>query len=507
MKKRVEDPDSLSRTERINNRILERVNSAGEKTSICEKCGQPFEQVLRNATGTYTKFKQCERCRSAGKGTRVVIPYTPHPGQALFHDSPARFRVLAAGARWGKDRCCVMEFIRRFTEMLSEERGPEIIPTVHGWVIAPTYRLSRQIWLEFKHFFPTDWIEHCWESDQMIETVNGGLVEVRSADDPKALVGVGLDIVWITETARINNLDEVWANLELRLLSPGRGPHGSGGLALINSTPLGRGFFYKMFTWGQKDNPNYDPDWESWKHPSWDNPYLSSKDKAYLKRMRSRFPDRIYRQEVEAEFLAESNSVYPTAEECATYTGSNDPVPNEEYVIGWDPARAADYSGVAIRNSQGETVYITRWTGKPWTNQLDEIYLLSAKYNYAPVVVDSTGIGDTLIEGLSQRGILVDAVYFNSGSKEKLVNNLALLIEQQAISYPNWDALVNELKDYGYTITPNGNVKYSATGDKHDDLVTSLMLVYKDYNLPGIVIPWMGVIGALPKSNEYICAI
>ena len=57
-------------------------------------------------------------------------------------------------------------------------------------------------------------------SDLTIETYNGGIVEVHSDDDPETLVWVGLDIITITEAARIRDLDTVWANLKQRLDSP-----------------------------------------------------------------------------------------------------------------------------------------------------------------------------------------------------------------------------------------------------------------------------------------------
>ena len=102
-------------------------------------------------------------------------------------------------------------------EMLSEDRGPELVPTVYGWFVAPTYKMASQIWREFQSYFPREWVVDYWKSDYQIATINGGIIEVRSADDPDTLVGVGLDIVQITEAARIRNLEEVWANLETRL--------------------------------------------------------------------------------------------------------------------------------------------------------------------------------------------------------------------------------------------------------------------------------------------------
>ena len=51
-----------------------------------------------------------------------------------------------------------------------------------------------------KEILPRRWMaKDPYESDQVIETVGDGIIEVRSADDPESLVGVGLDIVLITE--------------------------------------------------------------------------------------------------------------------------------------------------------------------------------------------------------------------------------------------------------------------------------------------------------------------
>ena len=126
-----------------------------------------------------------------------------------------------------------------------------------------------------------------------------------------------------------------------------------------------------MFRWGQKDDPLYDPNWESWQFASFENPYLNREDSDFFERIKKRYPERVYRQEILAEFLADGQSVFPTAEECATYDGPETPEPGETYVIGWDPARSIDYSGVAIRNSKGQVVKVEQWSGKSWTTQVD----------------------------------------------------------------------------------------------------------------------------------------
>ncbi len=498
---------NIGKARRREKRIIDRIEKTpAGRFSICPVCGEQFEQVWRQKLGRYTQYDRCGKCRmhhARGKSLEVA-PYTPHPGQQLIHESPVRFKLANCGARWGKDRCMIMEFIQKFGLMLSEQdRGADLVPRVYGWIVAPTYRMARQNWREIKKFFPKRWMaKDPYESDQVIETVGDGIIEVRSADDPESLVGVGLDIVLITEAARIKNLEQVWANIETRLMSPGRGINGTGGIGLLNSTPRGMNYWYKMWTWGQKNLPEYDKDWESWSFPSFDNPYLGEKDHKFFERMRKRYPDRIYRQEVLAEFLPEGNSVFPTADrEMNFYIGDHQPQPGETYVIGYDPARVTDFSGVAIRNSQGECVKILQWTGKPFTAQTDEIAVLSRMYNYAHVVIDKTGLGEALPEALVQRGISVEPIHFTHQMKEALVNNLAMLIEQESIKYPKHDALVAELKDYEYKTTKTGITRYgNATSTGNDDLVTALMLAFKDYNIPQVTIPFMGLLAGVPKN-------
>ena len=479
------------------------------KKGVCEVCGKEFKQQWLSKQGEYAKHKTCMDCRVKRRNQTIrqtmeaTISYQPHPGQLLVHNSDKRFRLIASGARWGKDRCCMMEFIKLFSEMLSEERGPDMVPAVLAWFVAPTYLLARQLWREFKTYFPRDWIINAWETEKIIETVNDGFIEIHSADNPDALVGVGLDIVVVTEAARIARLDEVWANLETRLMSPGRGPGGKGGIGLINSTPQGVNFYHRMYRWGQKGDTLYDQDWESWTFASWENPYLSTKDKGYLERVKTRYPQRVYDQEILGKFLAGGSSVFPRAENCATYIGDDKPVPGEIYTIGYAPAKEVAFSGVIVRNSLGEAVKIEQWTGVPWPAQVEKIVFLSRRYNYARVVIDKTGVGETLPSMIRTSGVIVEEVHFSNIEKERLVNHLAMLIEQEVVSYPDHETLVNELKDYQYSYTKTGKISFSAsTHSRHDDLVTALFLAFKDYNMPGNVIPFMGLIDGIKKKKS-----
>ena len=267
-----------------------------KNTGICQDCGKTFTQGFRidSRTGKkiFNKYKYCEKCRkiiskkSEVKTAKVSIKYQPYPWQQKFHNSPKRCKVISGAARTGKDRSCTMEFTNKFIQMLNEDRDYTFVPKVHGWIIAPTYRLAGQLLREIMNTFPRELVVNYDKESYSIDTINGGLIEFRSADDPDSLVSVGLDIVWITEAARIKQFDIVIGNITDRLDSPGRGPNGTGGLLLVNSSPRGRTFFNEVCRWGIEGGKKQRPNWETFYVSRWDNPYFANlRNKVYDERI------------------------------------------------------------------------------------------------------------------------------------------------------------------------------------------------------------------------------
>ena len=67
------------------------------------------------------------------------IGYIPHPGQRLYHESKARFRVPCCGRRFGKSAMSGHEMTARM-----------FIPDTHHWIVGPTYALGEK---EFRVVF------------------------------------------------------------------------------------------------------------------------------------------------------------------------------------------------------------------------------------------------------------------------------------------------------------------------------------------------------------------
>jgi len=449
------------------------------------------------------KYKEeLEEKRRGNIPTQVVkIEYIPHDGgQREFHEyENIRFRVLACGARWGKDRASIASFCKNFAEMLSESRPKFLIPKVHGWLLAPNFPMARQLWRELKEFWPKEWTLRKNESDHQLETVGDGLIEVKSSDNWDHLVAVGLDALVHTEFARVRDQEGVFSMLRGRLASPGRGPGGKGGIAIFNSTPRGRDFFYKMFLWG--GDPNF-PDWKSFQYPTETNPYILPGE---VEAAKMTMPERLFRQEFLAEFLSDSGEIFINVDDVSIGIIQN-PERNLAYYAAWDPAQRNDWSAFGIRNERGEQVLKERWTGLPWTSQLDRVEYLCKRYNNAPLSIDSTGIGETLPEAACQRGVEATGHFFSNALKEQMVTHLSLLMERRDVILLDDKDQKEELKSYTYDITKTGKISYHAIQGTHDDLVSMLLLLYKDFQSPVLVLPWMGLLTGIQKRPSLLHA-
>lgn len=521
--------ESKSLNQQKNEKLIQ--HSTSDKMGICTECGSPFAQIWREEYQNYTSFKTCGNCRmrNARGGINVSIEYTPHWGQKLVHDSKARFKVINAGNRYGKDRCSVMEGIQYFIACLNEERDSSMVPHALWWIIAPLEKIANQNWRELLQYFPKELVMDVSQTTRTVSTINGGIIEVHSAYDPESLVAVGLDLVTITEAARIPGLEDVWDNLEARLTSPGRGLGRQGksgqGRAIINSSPLGMNFFYKMWKWGQKGTSEHDPDWESWTFTTWDNPYMASageeiksNGKTYKENLQRRMSKTKYRQNWLAEFLSTINSVFPNYDrvlvkdppELKTDKEINEfwkkweqPEPFETYTIGYDPASKGDGHPTVVRNSNGRIVKVDLMEGLGYDAQWDRIAFYSRLYNGAHCNFGATGVGDTIESQITKRGVPNTPIPEQGRNKEKLVEDFAIVVEQQWCQIPWSQEMENQMKDYISVMRPGQSTQYKNSGSdsEFDDLVSALYFCFSDFETPAIALPWVGKIGGINRQH------
>ena len=84
--------------------------------------------------------------------------------------------------------------------------------------------------------------------------------------------------------------------------------------------------------------------------------------------------------------------------------------------------------------------------------------------------------GGAICEDVIRMGVPVDPFTFTEGSKNELINNLIVRMENHEISYPPIPELIHELEAYSYNITETGRTRRGAPSGFHDDCVDSLAL-------------------------------
>jgi hypothetical protein len=270
------------------------------------------------------------------------LGYEPHPGQVLVHRSRAPRRVLACGVRWGKSTCAAYEAVSALLEPRESSRG---------WIVAPTYGLTRAIYelaraVVYQHFAHRILEDDDREYRLVIQNLAGGesVMEAKSADNSVSLLGEGLDWLILDEAARVRR--NVWEqHLSQRLID-------RRGWALLLSTPRGTGWFHEAFRRGQKGR---DSGFESWRSPSWTNPHL---DAELIEAERTRLSREAFEQEFEARFLGEG-----LVEHCELCGGPSDTIVPVLVLRGDEEApRCPDCTGLVDR--EGRTA-VTRGIGGP----------------------------------------------------------------------------------------------------------------------------------------------
>lgn len=211
--------------------------------------------------------------------TTVVIDVHPHPGQREVHESPARFKVLACGRRWGKTRLGVNECLD---------------VAAHGgraWWVAPSYKMSEVGWRPLARL-ATQAGGEVRKGERQIALANGGTVTVRSADNPDSLRGEGLDFAVLDECAYMQA--DAWRYALRPALSDRRGR------ALFISTPHGLNWFRDLWEYARQGQ---DSEWAAWQFTTADNPHI---DPTEIEAARRILLSRIFRQEYEADFLTDA---------------------------------------------------------------------------------------------------------------------------------------------------------------------------------------------------------
>jgi len=380
--------------------------------------------------------------------TKLTMPKL-HTGQQRVRQSPARFRVLACGRRWGKTR---------LGSALCIETA---VSGGRAWWVAPSYPVATVGWRLLHRLAVQIPSTRIRQGDRLIELPTGGEIRVRSADNPDSLRGEGLDFVVMDECAFMK--EDAWTQAIRPALSDRQGK------GMFISTPKGRNWFWRLWQNGGQDV-------EAFRFPTSDNPYIPDSE---IEAARKTLPERIFQQEYLAQFIDDAGGVFRGVMDAATAVAHDEAQENAQYVAGVDIGTMNDYTVICVIDIEtNQLVAMDRFSNIAYDTLYARVQAINERFMPTSFIVERNAIGQPVIEQLAGLGLPVQGFTTTNTTKAQIIQGLQAAFEHKTIAILNDPILIGELQAFEAKRTASGLMKYEAPSGMHDDTVMALALAW-----------------------------
>lgn len=379
---------------------------------------------------------------------RYIRPWLyPKQAAAIFHDK--RFGFIEASTKAGKTVGCMLWLIER---ALLGNAGE------NRWWVAPVYSQAAIAYRRFKHALRALPIR-CTENPMKIELPNGGTLWFKSAENPDNLYGEDVFDAVLDEASRMR--EEASHAIRSTLTAT------RGWCRYIGNVKGRQNFFYR----GCRKAQSGDPDMEYHRITAYDAVEGGILTIEEIEGAKRDLPENVFRELYLAEPSDDGGNPFGVAAilDCIMPELSKKP----PKWWGWDLAKSHDWCvGIAL-DEDGNVCRFIRFQ-KPW---LETVKIILEETAGVSAMVDSTGVGDPILEQLQAKGNNFEGYKFSSSSKQQLMEGLAMAIQQHKIRFPE-GIISRELSEFEYEYTRTG-VRYSAPEGLHDDCVCALALAQR----------------------------
>ena len=297
---------------------------------------------------------------------------------------------------------------------------------------------------------------------------NGSFIKFRSADSGDNLRGATLDFIYLDEAAymKLDFINEVLLPMVTR----------TDGRVCAASTFNGPNWFFEWYKEGQLEE-----NWEQVK--SIKRTYLDLNDEGVAKTVLG-IKKSMTKAQFDQEFLCKpvsADALFSNVEEAVTEELNT---PYERVYIGMDIGVAQDYTVMTAMNERFEVIDIHRFNYKEESLDYDEFkdrikdFYLKHDDKLAACYFEVNN-NDLLFDDLTDDDRLYKMIPFQTTSKSKpeIIRTLIKLFEDKEIKIPTNTDLIKELYDFKSKRNPiTGNLQFSNTDGKHDDMVMSLAI-------------------------------
>ena len=425
--------------------------------------------------------------RKVQLGASALSEYTrpylyPQQLDAIF--CPERYALIEASTKSGKTVGSIAWIVEKAIQ------GKE---NYNYWWVAPGYNQAEIAYRRIKNGLTKGAFTAYDTPTPRIKLLNGPVIWFKSADNPDALYGEDVYGAVIDEASRASEAS--WIAIRSTLTAT-RGP-----VRIIGNVKGRKNWFYTLARRAEAmmlSEPNPLKRSMHYAKITADdavNAGVLAKDE--IDDAREVLPDNIFRELYYAEPGDDTGNPFGLSHiaGCTTTDLGSGPV------VAWgiDLAKKQDWFVAIGLNELGQVAAFHRWQKTPWPVSINRVRQLVGED--APALVDSTGLGDPVLEDLQIERGNFSGYMFTPNSKQKLMEGLAVSIQSREISFPK-GYISQELETFEYEFTRTG-VRYSAPEGFNDDCVCALALARQMWTT---VAPGANIMKYYAQTNQKVRA-
>lgn len=232
----------------------------------------------------------------------MSLDFEMHDAQIEVYNSPALYKVCAAGRRFGKTWLAAMMCITEGFRETNLRGNKPMDDTSEIMYMAPTFEQAKGIFWPILKKLAAPVTHTVHENTGVLTLVNGVRIRLKGMDNPDRARGFKLRFAVLDEYADMN--PGAWEAIVQPALMDMEGG------ALFIGTPKGKNHFFKVFSEAKDYEPKEDGfiEWAAWQFSSTDNPTTPRESLSRMYESETYSSD-LRAQELEADFLAGSDGL------------------------------------------------------------------------------------------------------------------------------------------------------------------------------------------------------
>lgn len=382
---------------------------------------------------------------------QLILPNLYPKQHKAIYDA-VRYSIIEASTKAGKTLGCITWILDQWW------RG-----TVgqNFWWVAPVFPQARIAFDRIRNGLSVTHGVKFNKGDKTITSPQGAVLWFKSADNPDSLYGDDVYAAVIDEASRCK--EEAWHAVRSTLTAT-KGP-----CRIIGNVKGRKNWAYRLARMAQGGTPNMGYH-RLTAYDAAEGGVIDIEEIEDAKRM---LPEHVFKELYLAEPSEDGGNPFglDAIAKCVRPLSQNP-------VVAWgcDLAKVHDWTVLIGLDTEGAVAHFERWQS-PWKETIKRLRTrLPKKKRDGAVYIDSTGVGDPIVEELQSTHQSIEGFHFSSGSKQQIMEGLGSAIQQEEVFFPDGQ-IVSELNEFEYEYTRTG-VRYSAPEGFFDDSVCALALAW-----------------------------